>query len=432
MTKIQSINALQILDSRGNPTVSVNLTLNNGITASASVPSGASTGIKEAVELRDGDAKRYGGKGVLQAVANVNKSIASKLKGKSPHAQQEIDELMCRLDGTDTKSKLGANAILGVSMAVCRAAALDAGVPLYAYIRKLHGGKGPYVLPAPMMNVLNGGAHATNNVDFQEFMLFPIGAPTFAEALRYGAETFHTLKKLLQKRGLVTAVGDEGGFAPNLKTNTEAVDVIVEAIRAAGYKPGKDIAIALDPAASEFYDAGSYVMKKSDRSRKTPAEMVALWGEWAKRYPIVSLEDGMGEEDRNGWLALTKALGKKLQLVGDDVFVTNPKIFADGIRDGMANAILVKLNQIGTVSETLETVAMAQKAGYGVVISHRSGETEDAFIADLAVGTNAGQIKTGSACRSERIAKYNRLLAIEQELGKKAQFGGVSVRDGKT
>ena len=432
MTKIQSINALQILDSRGNPTVSVNLTLNNGITASASVPSGASTGIKEAVELRDGDAKRYGGKGVLQAVANVNKSIASKLKGKSPHAQQEIDELMCRLDGTDTKSKLGANAILGVSMAVCRAAALDTGVPLYAYIRKLHGGKGPYVLPAPMMNVLNGGAHATNNVDFQEFMLFPIGAPTFAEALRYGAETFHTLKKLLQKRGLVTAVGDEGGFAPNLKTNTEAVDVIVEAIRAAGYKPGKDIAIALDPAASEFYDAGSYVTKKSDRSRKTPAEMVALWGEWAKRYPIVSLEDGMGEEDRNGWLALTKALGKKLQLVGDDVFVTNPKIFADGIRDGMANAILVKLNQIGTVSETLETVAMAQKAGYGVVISHRSGETEDAFIADLAVGTNAGQIKTGSACRSERIAKYNRLLAIEQELGKKAQFGGVSVRDGKT
>ena len=434
MTKIQNITALEILDSRGNPTVMVNVTLNNGITASACVPSGASTGIREAVELRDGDAKRYGGKGVLKAVANVNKTIAPKLKGKSPQAQREIDALMCKLDGTETKSKLGANAILGVSMAVCRAAALDAGLPLYAYIRQLHGGKAgaPYVLPAPMMNVLNGGAHATNNVDFQEFMLFPIGAPTFAEALRYGAETFHTLKKLLQKRGLVTAVGDEGGFAPNLKTNTEAVDVIVEAIRAAGYKPGKDIAIALDPAASEFYDAGSYVMKKSDRSRKTPAEMVALWGEWAKRYPIVSLEDGMGEEDRNGWLALTKALGKKLQLVGDDVFVTNPKIFADGIRDGMANAILVKLNQIGTVSETLETVAMAQKAGYGVVISHRSGETEDAFIADLAVGTNAGQIKTGSACRSERIAKYNRLLAIEQELGKKAQFGGVSVRDGKT
>jgi enolase len=433
MTKIQSISALEILDSRGNPTVSVNVTLNNGITASASVPSGASTGIKEAVELRDGDAKRYGGKGVLKAVANVNKTIAPQLKGKSPQAQQELDDLMRKLDGTDTKSKLGANAILGVSMAVCRAAALGAGVPLYAYIRKLHGGKAsaPYVMPAPMMNVLNGGAHATNNVDFQEFMLFPIGAPNFAEALRYGAETFHTLKKLLQKRGLVTAVGDEGGFAPNLKTNTEAVDVIVEAIKAAGYKPGKDIAIALDPAASEFYDAGSYVMKKSDGSRKSPAEMVALWADWAKRYPIVSLEDGMGEEDRDGWLALTKALGKKLQLVGDDVFVTNPKIFAEGIRDGKANAILVKLNQIGTVSETLETVAMAQKAGYGAVISHRSGETEDAFIADLAVGTNAGQIKTGSACRSERIAKYNRLLVIERELGKQARYGGSSFRAGK-
>jgi len=433
MTKIQSITALEILDSRGNPTVMVNVALNNGLTASACVPSGASTGIREAVELRDGDEKRYGGKGVLEAVANVNKHIAPRLKGKSPRAQQEIDNLMRKLDGTDTKSKLGANAILGVSMAVCRAAALDAGLPLYAYIRKLHGGKAsaPYVLPAPMMNVLNGGAHATNNVEFQEFMLFPIGAPTFAEALRYGAETFHTLKKLLQKHGLVTAVGDEGGFAPNLKTNTEAVDVIVEAIRAAGYKPGKDIAIALDPAASEFYDAGSYVMKKSDGSRKTPADMVALWGDWAKRYPIVSLEDGMGEEDREGWKALTKALGKKLQLVGDDNFVTNPKIFAEGIRDRIANAILIKLNQIGTVSETLETVAMAQKAGYGAVISHRSGETEDAFIADLAVGTSAGQIKTGSLCRSERIAKYNRLLVIEHELGRKARYGGTLVKWGK-
>jgi len=425
MTTIEGISALEILDSRGNPTVSVTVTLSNGITASAGVPSGASTGIREAVELRDGDAKRYNGKGVLKAVANVNKVIARKLKGKSPHAQKEIDDLMCKLDGTDTKSKLGANAILGVSMAVCRAAALDAGLPIFAYIRKLHGGKAaaPYILPAPQMNVLNGGAHATNNVDFQEFMLFPIGAPTFAEALRYGAETFHTLKKLLQKRGLVTAVGDEGGFAPNLKTNTEAVEVILEAIGAAGYKAGKQIAIALDPAASEFYDGGVYVMKKSDGSRKTPAEMVALWSEWVKRYPIASLEDGMGEEDREGWKALTKALGKKLQLVGDDNFVTNPKIFAQGIRDGIANAILIKLNQIGTVSETLETVAMAQKAGYGTVISHRSGETEDAFIADFAVGTGAGQIKTGSACRSERIAKYNRLLAIEQELGKKARYG---------
>ena len=427
MAKIQTINALEILDSRGNPTVSVTVTLSNGITATACVPSGASTGIKEAVELRDGDPKRYGGKGVLKAVANVNKIIAPKLKGKSPQAQKEIDRLMCELDGTETKSKLGANAILGVSMAVCRAAAQDEGMPLYAYIRKLHGGKGAYVLPAPMMNVLNGGAHATNNVDFQEFMLFPIGAPTFAEALRYGAETFHTLKKLLQKRGLVTAVGDEGGFAPNLKTNTEAVEVILEAINAAGYKAGKDIAIALDPAASELYDEGVYVMKKSDGSRKTPSEMVALWSDWVKRYPIVSLEDGMGEEDKEGWQALTKALGGKLQLVGDDVFVTNPKIFAEGIRDGLANAILVKLNQIGTVSETLETVAMAQKAGYGTVISHRSGETEDAFIADLAVGTNAGQIKTGSVCRSERIAKYNRLLVIEKELGKKGRYGGADV-----
>jgi enolase len=428
MSKIQNISSLEILDSRGNPTVMVNVALNNGITASACVPSGASTGIREAVELRDGDAKRYGGKGVLKAVANVNKIIAPKLKGKSPYAQKEIDELMRKLDGTETKSKLGANALLGVSMAICRAASLDSKTPLYAYIRKLHGGKGPFVLPAPMMNVLNGGAHATNNVDFQEFMLFPIGAPTFAEALRYGAETFHTLKKLLQKRGLVTAVGDEGGFAPNLKTNDEAVEVILEAIEQAGYKPGNQIAIALDPAASEFYDDGGYVFKKSDHSRKTPDEMVQLYAAWVKKYPIVSLEDGMGEEDRAGWLALTKALGKKLQLVGDDNFVTNPKIFAEGIRDGIANAILIKLNQIGTVSETLETVAMAQKAGYGAVISHRSGETEDAFIADFAVGTGAGQIKTGSLCRSERIAKYNRLLAIERELGKKASYGGTSFK----
>ncbi len=426
MSKIQKITAQEILDSRGNPTVMVNTELSNGITASACVPSGASTGIREAVELRDGDAKRFGGKGVLKAVANVNKIVAPKLKGKSPHAQEEIDDLMRKLDGTETKSKLGANAILGVSMAVCRAAALDSKIPLYAYIRKLHGGKvaAPFILPAPQMNVVNGGAHSTNNVDFQEFMLFPIGAPSFAEALRYGAETFHTLKKILQKRGLVTAVGDEGGFAPNLKTNDEAVELILEGVQAAGYKPGKDIAIAIDPAASEFYDSGNYVFKKSDGSRKTPAQMVELYGEWMKKYPIVSLEDGVGEEDRDGWLAITKTLGKKRQLVGDDNFVTNPKIFAEGIRDGIANAILIKLNQIGTVSETLETVAMAQKANYGVVISHRSGETEDSFIADFAVGTGAGQIKTGSLCRSERIAKYNRLLAIERELGKKSRYGG--------
>jgi enolase len=424
MTKIQNLTALEILDSRGNPTVMVSLALDNGTITSACVPSGASTGIREAVELRDGDAKRYGGKGVLKAVANVNQIIAPKLKGKSPHAQKEIDDLMRQLDGTETKARLGANAILGVSMAVCRAAALDAKIPLYAYIRKLHGGKtsASYVLPAPQMNVVNGGAHSTNNVDFQEFMLFPIGAPTFAEAVRYGAETFQALKKILQKRGLVTSVGDEGGFAPNLKTNDEAVAVIVEAIQAAGYQPGKDIAIALDPAASELYDNGGYEFKKSGQARKTPDEMVKLYGEWVKKYPIVSIEDGMGEEDRAGWLAITKALGRKIQLVGDDNFVTNPKIFAEGIRDGIANAILIKLNQIGTVSETLETVAMAQKAGYGVVISHRSGETEDAFIADLAVGTGAGQIKTGSLCRSERIAKYNRLLVIERELGKKAHY----------
>ncbi|HVV02538.1 MAG TPA: phosphopyruvate hydratase [Verrucomicrobiae bacterium] len=434
MTKIEKINALEILDSRGNPTVMVNVTLANGLSASACVPSGASTGIREAVELRDGDAKRFGGKGVLRAVANVNKKIAPRLKGKSPQAQREIDGLMLELDGTENKSKLGANAILGVSMAVCRVAALDAGIPLYAHIQKLHGKKqasSGMILPAPMMNVLNGGAHATNNVDFQEFMLFPVGAPTFAEALRYGTETFHTLKKILLKRGLVTAVGDEGGFAPSLATNEEALDLIVEAIKAAGYKPAKDIAIALDPAASELYDNGNYVFKKSGGSRKSPSEMVALYGGWIKKYPIVSIEDGMGEEDGEGWRAITKTLGKKLQLVGDDNFVTNPKIFAEGIRNGIANAILVKLNQVGSVSETLETVGMAQKAGYGAVISHRSGETEDSFIADLAVGTGAGQIKTGSLCRSERIAKYNRLLEIERDLGKKARYAGRTFLKGK-
>ena len=425
-TKIRNISALEILDSRGNPTVMVTAELNNGITASACVPSGASTGIREAVELRDGNAARYGGKGVLKAVANVNKKIGPKLKGRSPFEQREIDELMCALDGTDTKAKLGANALLGVSMAVCRAAAIDSGEPLYKHIRRLHGGKirAAYVLPAPMMNVINGGAHSTNNVDFQEFMLFPIGAPSFTEALRFGAETFHTLKKILSKRGLVTAVGDEGGFAPSLKSNDAAVELIVEAIRAAGYRPGKDVALALDPAASEFYDNGSYVFKKSTGARKTPDAMVSLYRDWAKKYPIVSLEDGMGEEDSAGWKALTKALGRKLQLVGDDNFVTNPKIFAEGIRDGIANAILIKLNQIGTVSETLKTVALAQRSGYGTVISHRSGETEDAFIADFAVGTGAGQIKTGSLCRSERIAKYNRLVAIENELGRQARYGG--------
>ena len=423
-TRITAVHAQEILDSRGNPTVMVTIELGDGLTATACVPSGASTGAREAVELRDRDAKRYGGLGVLQAVANVNEIIAPAIKGKSPHDQQELDEVMCKLDGTENKSKLGANAILGVSMALCRAAASASGVPLYVHIRKLHGGKAdaPFVIPTPMMNVLNGGMHSTNNVDFQEFMIFPIGASKFAEALRYGAETFHTLKKLLQERGLVTAVGDEGGFAPNLESNEEAVELIVEAIMTAGYEPRKDIAIALDPASSEFFQKGGYVFTKSDHSRKSPDEMIALYTEWAKKYPLASLEDGMAEEDNEGWKALTKALGGTLQLVGDDNFVTNPKIFAAGIRDGIANAILIKLNQIGTVTETLQTVAMAQKAGYGAVISHRSGETEDTFIADLAVGADAGQIKTGSLCRSERIAKYNRLLVIERELGAKATF----------
>ena len=423
-TKISSVHAQEILDSRGNPTVMVKVALDSGISATACVPSGASTGTREAVELRDGDAKRYDGMGVLKAVENVNDIIGPAVKGKYPRQQHELDELMCKLDGSPTKSNLGANAILGVSMAVCRAAASDFGVPLYSYIRKLHGGEdgAPFVIPTPMMNVLNGGMHSTNNVDFQEFMIFPIGAPKFAEALRYGAETFHTLKRLLQKRGLVTAVGDEGGFAPSLDSNEEAVELIVEAIKTAGYEPRKDIAIALDPASSEFYEKGGYVFTKSDRSRKSSDELIALYTDWAKKYPLVSLEDGMAQEDSMGWKTLTKALGGTLQLVGDDNFVTNPRIFAEGIRDGIANAILIKLNQIGTVTETLEAVAMAQKAGYGAVISHRSGETEDTFIADLAVGTCAGQIKTGSLCRSERIAKYNRLLVIERELGAMATF----------
>jgi len=429
-TRISAVHAQEILDSRGDPTVMVNVALGCGISATACVPSGASTGTREAVELRDGNAQRYGGMGVLKAVANVNDIIGPAIKGRSPHDQPDLDVLMCNLDGTQTKSKLGANAILGVSMALCRAAATALGVPLYEHIRTLHGGKdgAPFVIPTPMMNVLNGGMHSTNNVDFQEFMIFPIGASKFAEALRYGAETFHTLKRLLQKRGLVTAVGDEGGFAPSLDSNEEAVKLIVEAIKTAGYEPRTDIAIALDPASSEFYEKGGYVFKKSDHSRKSPAEMIALYTEWAKKYPIASLEDGMAEEDSEGWKALTKALGGNLQLVGDDNFVTNPRIFAEGIRDGIANAILIKLNQIGTVTETLETVAMAQKAGYGAVISHRSGETEDTFIADLAVGTSAGQIKTGSLCRSERIAKYNRLLVIERELGAMATFANTFVK----
>jgi enolase len=431
---ISKIQASEILDSRGNPTISVTLILSDGTSASAAVPSGASTGEREAVELRDNDPKRYGGKGVLKAVANVHEVILPALFGMGVDDQAKIDATMKELDGTPNKSRLGANAILGVSLAAARAAALVRKLPLYTYLAELSGNteapteRAPYTVPAPMMNVLNGGAHATNTLDFQEFMLFPTGAPTFAEALRYGAETFHALKKILSKRGLVTAVGDEGGFAPDLRTHDEALALIVEAIEAAGYRPGKDISIAIDPAASELFDGGSYVFKKSDQSRKSSAKLIELYRGWVKQYPIVSLEDGMGENDRQGWKDLTVALGKKLQLVGDDNFVTNPKIFTEGIEDGIANAILIKVNQIGTLTETLETIRIARAFNYGSVISHRSGETEDAFIADLAVGTGVGQIKTGSLCRSERIAKYNRLLAIERELGSSAIYGGKLLR----
>jgi enolase len=417
-TAIDSIKALEILDSRGNPTVHVTVTLENGVSASAGVPSGASTGENEAVELRDGDKKRYGGKGVLKAVENVNKTIAPKLEGMDATHQREIDRTMIELDGSANKGKLGANAILGVSMAAARAAAVSCDLPLYAYL----GGPGACRLPVPMMNILNGGKHADNSVDFQEFMVMPIGASTFAEALRAGAETFHALKGILKKRGYDTAVGDEGGFAPNLKSNEEACDVIIEAIKAAGYAPGKDVAIALDPAASSFYEGGSYDLAKSKQGKKTSAQMVELWKEWTTKYPIVSIEDGLNESDWEGFKAHTAAIGGKTQIVGDDLFVTNTQFVARGIKEQAANAVLIKLNQIGTVSETIETIEMCRRAGWGFIISHRSGETEDAFIADFAVAMGGGQIKTGSACRSERIAKYNRLIEIEAELGKAAVF----------
>jgi enolase len=409
---------MEILDSRGNPTVRVFCTLSNGIEASASVPSGASTGENEAVELRDGDKKRYGGKGVLKAVANVNTAIAPKLKGMDPSRQGEIDRLMIDLDGTPNKGKLGANAILGVSMAVARAAALAADLPLYKYL----GGAAARRLPVPMMNILNGGKHADNSVDLQEFMAMPVGAPTFAEALRYGAETFHSLKKILSKKGYATSVGDEGGFAPNLKSNDEACEVIVEAIAAAGYKPGKDVAIALDPAASSFFEGGKYNLAKSGQGKKSSAQMTELYKQWIAKYPIVSIEDGLAENDWDGFKAHTAALGEKIQIVGDDIFVTNTKFIERGIKEKSCNAVLIKLNQIGTVTETVEAIEMCRKAGWGYVISHRSGETEDSFMADFTVAMGGGQIKTGSACRSERIAKYNRLLEIEAELGKAAIF----------
>jgi enolase len=415
---LQSIRALEVLDSRGNPTVRVFVTLENGIHASASVPSGASTGENEAIELRDGDAKRYGGKGVLKAVDNVSRVIAPKLIGTDPARQTEIDRLLIELDGTPNKAKLGANAILGVSMAVARAAALATGVPLYQYL----GGANANRLPVPMMNILNGGKHADNSVDFQEFMVMPIGAPTFAEALRYGAETFHALRTILKKKGYATGVGDEGGFAPDLKSNDEACEVIVAAISAAGYKPGKDVAIALDPAASSFYEDGAYNLSKSGQGRKSAADMTALFGTWIERYPIVSIEDGLAENDWEGFQQHTAALGQRVQIVGDDIYVTNTRFIARGIREKCSNAVLIKLNQIGTVTETVQAIDMCRKAGWGYVISHRSGETEDAFMADFAVAMGGGQIKTGSACRSERIAKYNRLLEIEAELGKAAVF----------
>lgn len=416
---IHSIDALEILDSRGNPTVRVNVHLDNGICATASVPSGASTGDNEAVELRDGDAHRYGGKGVLTAVANVNLRIAPLLKGRDPRAQADLDLAMMELDGTPNKAELGANAILGVSQAIARAAAQHCNQSLYAYL----GGVGAVHLPIPMMNVLNGGKHADSGMDFQEFMVFPIGAPSFAEALRYGTETFHALHKILAARHYSTSVGDEGGFAPRLKSNDEACELIVEAIESAGYRPGVDIAIALDPAASSFYENGVYRLSRSGQGNKSSADMVALFKRWVDKYPIVSIEDGHAEDDWEGFKAMTTELGERIQIVGDDNLVTNTSFIARAIEEKACNAALIKLNQIGTVSETVAAIHLCRKAGWGFVISHRSGETEDSFMADFAVAMGGGQIKTGSACRSERMAKYNRLLEIERELGRAAVFG---------
>jgi enolase len=426
MSEIAKLRALEILDSRGNPTLAVTVTLANGVTATAKVPSGVSTGKREAVELRDVDRPRYGGKGVVQAKMHVEGEIQRAIFGFDANDQKGLDKRLCELDGTPNKSHLGANAILGASLAVAHAAAKDRGLPLYATIVD----KPANVLPTPGLNVLNGGKHADSNVDFQEFMISPVGAPSFREALRSAAETFHALQAVLHKKGYSTGVGDEGGFAPQLKSNEEAIELILEAIQKAGYTPGKDIVIMLDPAASEFFDEGSYIFAKSDKSKKTPAEMVTLWKSWLKKYPeIWSIEDGVAEDDHEGWTGITKELGNQIQLVGDDNFVTNPTLFRQGIKDGIANAILIKLNQIGTVTETLECIRIAQENGYGAVISHRSGETDDTSIADLAVAAGMGQIKTGSACRGERIAKYNRLLEIEHELGNQGRYAGVSMYD---
>jgi len=421
MTNIGEIVARQVLDSRGNPTVEAEVRLVSGTVGRAIVPSGASTGEHEAVELRDGDKKRYLGKGVLKAVENVNSEIARALANFNAADQAALDRKMIELDGTKNKGRLGANAILAVSMAAARAAANEYGLPLYRHL----GGAAANTLPVPMMNILNGGAHADNNVDFQEFMVMPVGAPSFSEALRWGVEVFHTLKGVLKKRGYNTAVGDEGGFAPSVKSNVEAIEVVLEAIQQASYKPGQQISIALDPAASELFKDGKYVFKKSDKSAKSSEEMVRYWAEWAKDYPIVSIEDGLAEDDWDGWAMLTKELGGKIQLVGDDLFVTNVERLQMGIDKGIANSILIKVNQIGTVSETLDAIDLARRNAYTSVISHRSGESEDTFIADLAVATGAGQIKTGSASRTDRVAKYNQLLRIEEALGDGERFLGL-------
>ncbi len=423
MTEIVSIHAREILDSRGNPTVEADVTLEGGAMGRAAVPSGASTGEHEAVELRDGDKEHYLGKGVLQAVENVESAIAPELTGMDATNQRLIDQTMIALDGSPNKGRLGANAILAVSMATARAAANAMEMPLYRYI----GGVNAAVLPVPMMNILNGGAHADNNVDFQEFMVMPAGAETFSDALRWGTEIFHTLKGVLKKNGYNTSVGDEGGFAPSLKSNEEAIELILQACEQAGHTPGEDVYIALDPAASEFYDKDkkAYVFKKSDKRELSSEQMADFWASWVRQYPIVSIEDGFAEDDWDGWKLVTEKLGRRIQLVGDDLFVTNTERLERGINEGVANAILIKVNQIGTVTETLEAIQLGRRFGYTSIISHRSGETEDTFIADLAVGTGAGQIKTGSASRTDRIAKYNQLLRIEEELGQGAEFPGL-------
>jgi enolase len=418
MSTIVQIQAREILDSRGNPTIEVDVTLESGIMGRAAVPSGASTGEKEAIELRDGNKKRYLGKGVTRAVTNVNEKIFPEVVGMNVFDQVELDTALIDLDGTENKNVLGANAILGVSLAAAKAAANELGMPLYRYI----GGVNAKQLPVPMMNILNGGAHADNNVDIQEFMIMPVGAGNFAEALRMGAEVFHSLKNVLKQKGLNTAVGDEGGFAPNLQSNEEALQVIMQAIEKAGYKPGEQIALAVDSAASSFYEKGKYILSAESKPKKTSEEMVAFYEALIKKYPIVSIEDGLDENDWSGWKLLTERLGKKVQIVGDDLFVTNTKLLRQGIEKGIANSILIKLNQIGTLTETLDTIEMAKKAKYTAIVSHRSGETEDTTIADLVVACNTGQIKTGSASRTDRIAKYNQLLRIEEELGDAAQF----------